>query len=133
MKKILSIIFIIICLSFMPAISAQNGTEPSWQKLDENSYINTDGIMGLEDIYGYSFLLKAYNKGQYEPIYGKSIKYTLGQYTIDCARKKYKIGIIDSYGENNNFINGDYNKYAAFQPIIQGTAVSEAAKMLCKQ
>lgn len=117
----------------LPAISKpQQDEDTTWQKVAENNYINTDGIMGTQDIYGFSFVLKAYNKGQYEPVNGKKIWYTLSQYTIDCAKQKYKIGIIDSYGYNNNFINGDYNRYASFQPIVQGTAVSAVASELCK-
>jgi len=104
-----------------------------WQKVADNNYINPDGIVGMEDIYGFSFILKSYNKGQYEPVNGKRIWYTLSQYTIDCGKQKYKIGMIDSYGYENNFINGDYNRYAAFQPIVSGTAVSAVSKMLCRQ
>ena len=132
MKKVL-LILLILFIGFMPAFSAQSGQdEDEWMKVGENSFVNLDGITGLEDIYGFSFLIKAYNKGQYEPVNGKKIWYTLSQYTIDCAKNKYKIGIIDSYGFKNNFVNGDYNRYAAFQPIVQGTAVSEVAKELCR-
>lgn len=131
MKKILLLIAILL-INFMPAISAQKEEDSRWQKIAEYNYIDTDGIMGLENIYGFSFLLKSYNKGQYEPIYGKNISYTLGQYTIDCGKHTYKIGVLDSYGNDNNFINGDYNKYATFQPIVQGSAVGEVAKMLCR-
>ena len=42
------------------------------------------------------------------------------------------VGVIDSYGYQDNFVNGDYNKYAKFQPIAEGTAVSEVAKRLCR-
>ena len=132
MKKVL-LILLILFIGFMPAFSAQSGQdEDEWMKVGENSFVNLDGITGLEDIYGFSFLIKAYNKGQYEPVNGKKIWYTLSQYTIDCAKNKYKIGIIDSYGFKNYFVNGDYNRYAAFQPIVQGTAVSEVAKELCR-
>jgi hypothetical protein len=131
MKKIFLIIFAII-ITFLPASSAPKEEDTQWQKITEYNYIDTDGIMGLEDIYGFSFILKSYNKGQYEPVNGRQISYTLGQYTIDCAKHKYKIGVLDSYGKNDNFINGDYNRYAMFQPIVQGTAVSEVSKMLCK-
>ena len=131
MRKILLFIAIIL-ISFPSAISAQKEEDSRWQKIAEYNYIDTDGIMGLENIYGFSFILKSYNKGQYEPIYGKNISYTLGQYTIDCGKRTYKIGILDSYDNDNNFINGDYNKYATFQPIVQGSAVSEVSKMLCR-
>jgi hypothetical protein len=132
MKKVL-LILLILFIGFMPAFSAQSEQdEDEWMKVGENSFVNLDGITGLEDIYGFSFLIKAYNKGQYEPVNGKKIWYTLSQYTIDCAKNKYKIGIIDSYGFKNNFVNGDYNRYAAFQPIVQGTAVSAVAKELCR-
>jgi len=132
MKKI-ALLLIILLISFMPAISAQEDTDDTeWQKVAENSYVNLEGITGTEDIYGFSFLIKAYNKGQYEPVNGKKIWYTLSQYTIDCAKQKYKIGLIDSYGFKNNFVNGDYNRYATFQPIVQGTAVSAVAKELCR-
>lgn len=132
MKKLFILLTIAIA-TLIPAISAQTEEGTQWEKVTEYNYIDTDGIMGLEDKYGFSFLLKSYNKGQYEPVNGKTISYTLGQYTIDCRKHTYKIGIIDSYGRNDNFINGDYNKYATFQPIVQGTAVSEVAKMLCRK
>lgn len=133
MKKfgIFSIVFW-LTLSAVIAYPAQ-GEDILWQKVAENNYINPDGIVGMEDIYGFSFILKSYNKGQYEPVNGKRIWYTLSQYTIDCGKKKYKIGMIDSYGYENNFINGDYNRYASFQPIVSGTAVSSVSKMLCRQ
>ena len=131
MKKIL-LLLIFIMITFLPSFCAQQEDETQWMKVAENSYIDLDGVMGTEDIYGFSFLLKAYNKGQYEPVNGKKVWYTLSQYTIDCANKKYKIGVIDSYGFKNNFVNGDYNRYATFQPIVQGTAVSAVAKELCR-
>ena len=124
--------FVILLIMFflLPVYGVQDEIE--WKKVAENSYINPDGIMGVEDIYGYSFLLKSYNKGQYESVNGKKINYTLSQYTIDCVKNKYKIGMIDSYGYDDNFINGDYNRYALFQPIVGGTAVSAVAKELCR-
>ncbi len=131
MKKIFTLLLLII-FSCTPAIFAKENADINWQKVAQNSYINPDGIIGTEDIYGFSFLIKAYNKGQYEPINGNRIWYTLSQYTIDCAKQKYKIGVIDSYGYKDNFVNGDYNRYATFQPIIQGTAISEVAKELCR-
>jgi hypothetical protein len=131
MKKVYLLLLILI-FGFLPVFSAQHENDTEWVKVAENNYINPDGIIGLENIYGFSFLLKAYNKGQYEPVNGKKIWYTMSQYTLDCAKQKYKIGVIDSYGFKDNFINGDYNRYAMFQPIVQGTAVSEVSKMLCK-
>lgn len=106
--------------------------EINWQRVCENNYINPEGIVGTDDMYGFSFILKSFNKGQYEPVNGKKILYTLSNYTIDCSKKRYKIGVIDSYGYQDNFVNGDYNKYAKFQPIAEGTAVSEVAKRLCR-
>ncbi len=131
MKKIYALLLIIL-LSMIPVFSAQESEETQWVKVADNNYINPDGVIGLEDIYGFSFLLKAYNKGQYEPVNGRKISYTISQYTLDCGKQKYKIGTIDSYGNKDNFINGDYNRYAQFQPIIQGSAVGEVAKKLCR-
>ena len=113
-------------------VFAQSEEYTEWKRVDENSYIDSDGIVGAEDIYGFTFLLKSYNKGQYEPVNGKFIFYTLAQYTIDCAKRSYKIGVMDSYGKQDNFIIGDYNKYAEFQPIVGGTAVSNVYKKLCR-
>lgn len=113
-------------------VFAQSEEYTEWKRVDENFYIDSDGIVGTEDIYGFTFLLKSYNKGQYEPVNGKFIFYTLAQYTIDCAKRSYKIGVMDSYGKQDNFITGDYNKYAEFQPIVGGTAVSNVYKKLCR-
>ena len=124
--------FILCLIIIISSLSAFANEEIRWQRVSENNYINPDGIIGTTDRYGFSFLLKSYNKGQYEPFNGKEILYTLNNYTIDCSKMKYKIGIIDSYGTQDNFINGDYNKYASFQPIAEGTAVSEVAKKLCR-
>ena len=129
MKKFL---IILLTLLFVPVGVVYSQEKTQWQKVDENNYINLEGIAAQNDIYGYSFLLKSYNKGQYEPVFGKEILYTLSQYTVDCSNQTYKIGVIDSYGYNDNFINGDYNRYASFQPIIGGTAVNSVAKKLCK-
>lgn len=126
------LLLLILIFGFLPVFSAQHENDTEWVKVAENNYINPDGIIGLENIYGFSFLLKAYNKGQYEPVNGKKIWYTMSQYTLDCAKQKYKIGVIDSYGFKDNFINGDYNRYAQFQPIVQGSAVGEVAKKLCR-
>ena len=127
MKKIITLIIL-----FMNAIVVLANEEIIWQRVCENNYINPEGIVGTSDIYGFSFILKSFNKGQYEPVNGKKILYTLSNYTIDCSKMKYKIGVIDSYGYQDNFINGDYNKDAKFQPIAEGTAVSEVAKKLCR-
>lgn len=108
-------------------------TEPQeWKQVAVNNYINPETIIGTDDMYGFMFILKSYNKGQYEPVNGKNISYTLSQHTIDCGRQKYKIGVIDSYDEFGNFVNGDYNKYAQFQSIVPGTAVSAVAQKLCR-
>ena len=124
---------LILFLTSIAGICSENSEDSSWKRVSDNNYIDSDGIVGTEDMYGFSFLLKSYNKGQYEPVNGKNVWYTLSQYTIDCGRKTYKIGVMDSYGYKNNFINGDYNKYAQFQPIVQGTAVSAVANKLCRE
>ncbi len=131
MKKIFLSILFLLC-SMTSIVFAQSEEYTEWKRVDENSYIDSDGIVGAEDIYGFTFLLKSYNKGQYEPVNGKFIFYTLAQYTIDCAKRSYKIGVMDSYGKQDNFITGDYNKYAEFQPIVGGTAVSNVYKKLCR-
>lgn len=131
MKKIFLSILFFLC-SVTSIVFAQSEEYTEWKRVDENSYIDSDGIVGAEDIYGFTFLLKSYNKGQYEPVNGKFIFYTLAQYTIDCAKRSYKIGVMDSYGKQDNFITGDYNKYAEFQPIVGGTAVSNVYKTLCR-
>lgn len=131
MKKIFLSILFFLCL-MTSIVFAQSEEYTEWKRVDENSYIDSDGIVGAEDIYGFTFLLKSYNKGQYEPVNGKFIFYTLAQYTIDCAKRSYKIGVMDSYGKQDNFITGDYNKYAEFQPIVGGTAVSNVYKKLCR-
>lgn len=127
MKKIIT--FLIIFMSVLGVFASE---EINWQRVCENNYITPEGIVGTDDMYGFSFILKSFNKGQYEPVNGKKILYTLSNYTIDCSKKRYKIGVIDSYGYQDNFVNGDYNKYAKFQPIAEGTAVSEVAKRLCR-
>lgn len=132
MKKFL-ILLIICVVSTLSGWCSENDSETSWKRVTENNYIDSDGIVGTGDIYGFSFLLKSYNKGQYEPINGKEVWYTMSQYTIDCGKKSYKIGVMDSYGYKNNFIYGDYNRYAEFQPIVQGTAVSAVANNLCRE
>lgn len=124
-------IFIILSIFLISGCSAFT-QEDNWKQIAPNNYVDMDAIVGLENIYGYSFLLKSYNKGQYEPVNGKHIYYTLSQNEIDCGKRKYKIGIIDSYDKNDDFVNGDYNRYAQFQPIVSGTAISELAEELCK-
>ncbi len=129
MNKLVLIFFIILFALGSECV----GTEGVlWQKIDDNNYINYEDVIGTNDIYGFIFILKSFNKGQYEPVNGKNISYTMSQYTIDCLRQTYKIGVMDSYGSDGNFINGDYNRYAGFQPIVSGTAVSEVFKYLCK-
>lgn len=128
MKKLFSIFFIFM-LFIIPVIAKETD---EWEHIAPNNYVYKDGITGMENMYGYSFLLKSYNKGQYEPVNHKQIHYTLGQYEINCAKRTYKIGVLDSYDENDNFINGDYNKYAQFQPIVEGTAIYVMLTKLCK-
>ena len=127
-KKIIFVILLVIM--FAPNTYSSNAVE--WKKVTENNYINPETIIGTNDIYGFIFMLKSFNKGQYEPVNGLNISYTLSQYTLDCGKNKYKIGIIDSYDAQGNFVNGDYNKYAKFQPIVSGTAVSAVAAKLCR-
>ncbi len=130
MKQVLLVIMLIFCVSM--AVAEDSAKNFEWEKVGDNSYVYTDAIEGTKDRYGFTFLLKSYNKGQYEPINGKKISYTLGQYTIDCGRKTYKIGVIDSYDKDDNFVSGDYNRYSQFQPIIEGTAVWNMSKKLCR-
>ena len=129
MKKIVVLISSILFLTELTCFASNN---IEWQQVAPDSYINPDGIIGVDDIYGFSFMLKSYNKGQYEPVRGESIQYTIAQYTIDCTNLTYKIGVIDSYGADDNFVNGDYNRYAKFRPIVSGTAVSTVASKLCR-
>ncbi len=132
LNKIISVLlFFILCVS-SGLVYAETSEVETWQKVSDNNYINPDGVVGTEDMYGFTFILKSYNKGQYEPVNGQKIQYTLSQYTIDCVKRLYKIGVIDSYGYQNNFVNGDYNKYAKFQPIVSGTAVGAVAAKLCR-
>lgn len=128
MKK-LFLLFILFIFCTMPVMSKES---EEWEHIAPNNYVYKDGIIGLENMYGYSFLLKSYNKGQYEPVNGRQVHYTLGQYEINCAKRTYKIGVLDSYDENGGFINGDYNKYAQFQPVVEGTAIYVMTTKLCK-
>ena len=125
--------FVLIVLFLGVFVSVAFGQDNvEWKKVAENNYINPETIIGTEEFYGYIFMLKAYNKGQYEPVNGKNISYTLSQYVIDCGRNSYKIGLMDSYDIQGNFVNGDYNRYAKFQPIVGGTAVGSVAQKLCR-
>ena len=126
MKRFLLLIFVFIfsCFSVL--------ADDTWTRVAPNNYIDYSAVIGLRERYGFSFLLKAYNKGQYEPINSRQVLYTLSQYELDCSKRTYKIGLIDSYDEEDVFINGDYNKYAEFQPIVSGTAVSAIYSKLCK-
>lgn len=127
MKKF-SMILVLLLFIVAGCSFAQDGV--AWRRVDENNFINPDGIVATSE--GYTFMLKAFNKGQYEPVNGKKINYTISQYTIDCENMEYKIGVIDSFGYEDNFVNGDYNRYAKFQSIVSGTAVEKVAKHLCK-
>ena len=129
MRKILLISLILLMSSF---VYAKDDDGSTWTKVGKNSYIDYSSVVGLEDFYGFSILLKSYNKGQYEPVNGKPISYTLGQYKINCLKQTYQIGMLDSYDKNDNFVNGDYNKYSEFRPIIEDTTISEVAKYLCR-
>lgn len=131
MNKIL-VLIIIFTVASVAAYCSEDAIETQWKKVADNNYIYEEGIAGTEEIYGFTFLLKSYNKGQYEPVNGKNIWYTLSQYTINCGEMTYKIGVMDSYNYQDRFIFGDYNKYAAFQPIVSGTAVSAVANKLCR-
>ena len=130
MKKLLFLLFVFSFVQLV--VYAQNLPTEYWEKVSENNYADMYGVTGTLDRYGFSFLLKSYNKGQYEPVNGRKISYTISTYTIDCDKYSYKIGTMDSYNDKNDFITGDYNKYAKFQPIVSGTAVGEMAKKLCK-
>lgn len=125
-------IFAIFILSTLVAYPEQVVEDTTWKQVAQNIFINPEGIVGTEDIYGFTFVLKSFNKGQYEPINGRDVFYTMSRYTIDCSKNTYKIGVIDSYDKQGNFIYGDYNKYAKFQPIVQGTAVANVALKLCR-
>lgn len=128
--KLITAIFIFCFLLICASAKAQD--DSAWTKVDENNYIDYEAVVGSEDMYGYSFLLKSYNKGQYESVNGKTILYTLGQYELNCGKRSYRLGIIDSYDKQGNFVNGDYNKYSQFQPVVEGTAVWVVASKLCK-
>ena len=105
MKKYL--LFMLICITSVQFALANSDTQTDdmWKWVAENNYIFEDGIVGTEDMYGFTFLLKSYNKGQYEPVNGNKIQYTLSQYTLDCGKGAYEIGVIDSYGYHDDFIS----------------------------
>lgn len=130
MRKV--VVFILFLLFFYVPVFSADSENDSWEKVAPNNYVDADGITGTQDFYGYSFILKSYNKGQYEPVNNRQVFYTLGQYEINCSKHTYRIGIIDSYDKDDYFINGDYNKYAQFQPIVEGTAIEVMATKLCK-
>ncbi len=125
-------ILVLLVIIFISSISAKCSDNSNWEKIAPNNYVDKNGITGAEEYYGYSFLLKSYNKGQYEPVNNRKIFYTLGRYEINCLKHSYRIGVIDSYDENDYFINGDYNRYAQFQPIVEGTAIEVMATKLCR-
>ena len=130
MKKIFTLI--LFAFFFFLPVSSKENESSEWERVAPNNYVYKDTIAGTEDFYGFSFLLKSYNKGQYEPVNNRQILYTLGMYEINCLKHTYKIGTIDSYDDEGDFVNGDYNKYAQFQPIVQGTAIDVLASRLCK-
>jgi hypothetical protein len=125
-------IVILNILFFVLMFSAVNAQESEFVKLvSQNSYINPKGIVRYPD-GTYSVIIKSYNKGQYEPINGRFISYTLSQHFIDCENSTYKLGLIDSYDDEDNFVNGDYNRYATFQPVIQGNSAGAVYNLICK-
>lgn len=126
-KFIILALFVFLCFNLLEVVAS----ELVWEKVDDNSFINPQAIVKLNDNNTFTFLLKAYNKGQYEAVNGQNVSYTISQYTIDCARNLYKIGVIDSYAKDGSFVNGDYNRYAEFRPIVVGTAVSNVVERLC--
>ena len=126
-KVLISTLF----MAFFPVVVM--GSSLVWERVDDNSFINLQSIITSYERDEISFMLKAYNKGQYEAINGQNVDYTISQYTIDCMDKMYKIGVIDSYSEYGSFVNGDYNRYAKFRPIVSGTAVSNVADKFCTQ
>lgn len=127
MKRLAVIFFIIL---FTVAAYA-GGIEPNWYRIDNNNYYDPETVVDIDS--GYSFLLKAYNKGQYEPVNGRKILYTLSHYEINCQDVTYKIGVMDSYDKEDGFVNGDYNRYSEFQPVVEGSAVGYVFKKLCRQ
>ena len=125
--------FLSVYLIFIGCFACANDLEHSWKQVEYYSFINPETIVYESGNNNYTFLLKSYNKGQYEPVNGLEVSYTISQYTIDCNQKSYKIGMIDSYSKDGDFVNGDYNRYAKFQPVVSGTAVYNVMNNLCKQ
>jgi hypothetical protein len=129
MKKFIIILNLIVSTLLLLTANAKDST---YNKLiSENSYINPSEIIKISD-GTYSLIIKAYNKGQYEPINGSFISYTLTEHVINCTSSTYKLGIINSYDEDDDFVNGDYNKYATFQPIVPGTTDGDVYNFICK-
>lgn len=124
------IILIIIVFTSCIFVQAQ---DLNWTRIDDNNFVDYESVVGADDMYGYTFLMKSFNKGQYEPVNGRSILYTLSHYEINCAKRTYKIGVMDSYDKNDGFVNGDYNRFAEFQPVVEGSAVSVVASKLCRE
>lgn len=58
MKKIC---FTVLILLFAVCANAET-VDVMWHKVDDNNYVYKDGIVGTEDRYGFTFLLKSYNK-----------------------------------------------------------------------
>ncbi len=127
MERLAVVFFLVLFVSASYVCCA----EPGWYRIDNNNYYDPETVDDIEN--GYSFLLKAYNKGQYEPVNGRKILYTLSHYEINCKDYTYKIGIMDSYDKEDGFVNGDYNKYSEFQPVVEGSAVGYVFKKLCRQ
>ena len=76
MKKIIKyLLFIAFYVSSISLVIAnESGVNDMWKWVAENNYIYEDGIVGTEDRYGFTFLLKSYNKGQYEHVNGNKIQ-----------------------------------------------------------
>ena len=125
--------FLSVYLIFLGCCACANVVEHTWTQVDYYSFIDFKTVIKESVENKYTFLLKSYNKGQYEPVNGLVVNYTISQYTIDCNQKSYKIGMIDSYSKEGDFVNGDYNRYAKFQPVVSGTAVYNVMNNLCKQ
>jgi hypothetical protein len=120
-------------IAFGCCCACANDLESVWKQVEYNSFINSETVIREADDNIYIFLLKSYNKGQYEPVNGVDVDYAISQYTVDCNQGLYKIGMIDSYSKEGNFVNGDYNRFAKFQPVVSGIAVYNVMKDLCKQ
>ena len=130
MKKLLFIILTILFAQNTVVAQIQKSEFPI--KISNSSNSSILEIIKNSSENSYLLLLKTYNKGQFEPIDNRKIAYTISSYTIDCDNFLYKIGTIDSYSIENDFITGDYNKYAKFQPIVTGSDIGEISNKLCK-